>query len=58
MPVRNDKNYQRASGLNVNAETVNKTSASIIKRTFKSPEEVTGCLVRAHLKTGKKADAP
>lgn len=54
MPVKNDKNYQKVSKLNVNAETVNKTSASIIKLQFESPEEVIGCLVRAHLETGKR----
>jgi len=54
MPVRNDKNYQKARGLDVNAETANKTSASIIKLEFESPDEVIGCLIRAHLETGKR----
>lgn len=53
MPVKTHRNYQ-ASVLHVNAENLNTSSASIIRLEFDSPEEVIGCLVRAHLETGKK----
>lgn len=54
MSVRTDKNYHKASGLHVNAATVNKTSANIIKLEFESPEEVIDCLIRAYPETGKR----
>lgn len=54
MPVITDKNCFKDHDIHINAETGNKISASIIKLEFDSPEEIIGCLVRAHLETGKR----
>ncbi|WNK65691.1 hypothetical protein RM156_12445 [Pantoea agglomerans] len=54
MPGSDDKDYDETSGLNLSIEPLHKLPPSLIKLECDSAEEIIGCLVLEHLKTGKR----
>ncbi|MGC0782217.1 hypothetical protein [Pantoea agglomerans] len=54
MSGSDDKDYDETSGLNLSIKPLHKFPPGLVKLEYDSAEEIIGCLVLEHLKTGKR----